>query len=311
MNCAKTRRALTNYLNGTLDTKIEPAIELHLKECRKCNQHLEELRDVESHLQSLSPISASEDFLEKLSERLQVEMQSPTTRKRKNFIPISMIGVAASIVIFIYVLHHQPAGTNNIPLIAEKKVESDEKFLSETPVITNHSQEEATEPIKFNPIDSSDPEKEIQDKKDKPIELALFIDCEFRLSEYASNDKNENIHFTKIVTTPDQVEYQYDSTGKQETKFLNPLEYLSEIYENFQTITNDNNGTILSFESTPPPYAIIEVPIDNLEQLILELEKIGAVKKILPPDSSSITPLMLDRNKDTLVTLRVIFDITK
>ena len=311
MNCDNIRRKLTNYLNGTLDAKTEETIEIHLKDCERCNQHLEELRNVDGHLRSLSTISASEDFLEKFSERLQVEMQSATIKKKNFFIPVSMIGVAASILIFIYIFYHQSVNTHNIPLTAETKFESVEESTQETPVIAKHSLEEVTKPVNSHPIASDGAEKGIQDKNDNPVELALFIDCELHLPESANNDKNQDIHFTKIVTTPSQVEYKYDPTGNQETKLLNPLEYLSEIYENFRSITNDNNATILSFESTPPPYAIVEVPIDNLEQLIIELEKIGVVKKILPPDLPSLTSLMIDKNKDTMITLRVIFDITK
>ncbi|UCF82840.1 MAG: zf-HC2 domain-containing protein [Desulfobacteraceae bacterium] len=71
MECAKAKDLFSEYIDGTLDAQTKANINEHLLTCPLCKDELLSMKELVKELRSLESLKASDDFLEKLHERLE------------------------------------------------------------------------------------------------------------------------------------------------------------------------------------------------------------------------------------------------
>ena len=71
MECAKAKDLLSEYIDGTLDAQTKAHIDEHLLACPLCKEELLSMKKLVKGLGSLESFRTSDDFLEKLHERLE------------------------------------------------------------------------------------------------------------------------------------------------------------------------------------------------------------------------------------------------
>jgi len=105
MDCAAILELLSEYIDGTLDSKAKEAIEKHIAVCENCKQELASLRAVVEELSSLDQVKPPADFLEKIHERMEPRS---TFNKilRKLFVPYGIkipleLAAAATVAILV------------------------------------------------------------------------------------------------------------------------------------------------------------------------------------------------------------------
>jgi hypothetical protein len=73
MKCREAKKHLGSYVDGTLDKSFENPLKEHLKTCKGCSIEVLELKKYFKAVGSLNEISAPDNFLEKVHERLESE----------------------------------------------------------------------------------------------------------------------------------------------------------------------------------------------------------------------------------------------
>jgi hypothetical protein len=71
MECADIRERLSEYIDGILDSETEARVEEHLGACERCREEFSSLEAVVNELSALESVSAPDDFLEKLHQRIE------------------------------------------------------------------------------------------------------------------------------------------------------------------------------------------------------------------------------------------------
>lgn len=105
MECAAILELLSEYIDGTLDSKAKEAVEKHISTCENCKQELSSLSSVVKELGSLDQVKAPADFLEKIHERMELRF-SIDRLIRKLFVPFHIkipleLAAAATVAILV------------------------------------------------------------------------------------------------------------------------------------------------------------------------------------------------------------------
>lgn len=105
MECAAIQELLSEYIDGTLDSKAKEAVEKHISTCENCNQELASLSAVVEELGSLDQVKAPADFLEKIHERM-APRSGFNKILRKLFVPYGIkipleLAAAATVAILV------------------------------------------------------------------------------------------------------------------------------------------------------------------------------------------------------------------
>ena len=105
MECAAIIELLSEYIDGTLDSKAKEAVEKHILTCKNCKQELSSLSAIAKELGSLDHVKPPADFLEKIHERM--EPRSGFNKiLRKLFVPYGIkipleLSAAATVAILV------------------------------------------------------------------------------------------------------------------------------------------------------------------------------------------------------------------
>ena len=112
MDCAKIDELLSEYIDGTLDSKTVQMVEKHISVCMDCKETLASLRAMVEELNALEPMKAPADFLEKIHQR--IEPRSDFNRLFKKLfvpfkikIPLQLAAAATASILVVMVLNLQ------------------------------------------------------------------------------------------------------------------------------------------------------------------------------------------------------------
>ena len=105
MECAAIIELLSEYIDGTLDSKAKEAVEKHILTCKNCKQELSSLSAIAKELGSLDQVKPPADFLEKIHERMEPRFDFNKT-VRKLFVPFHIkipleLAAAATVAILV------------------------------------------------------------------------------------------------------------------------------------------------------------------------------------------------------------------
>jgi hypothetical protein len=105
MHCAAIIELLSEYIDGTLDSKPKEAVEKHILTCKNCKQELSSLSAIAEELGSLDHIKPPADFLEKIHERMEPRFGFNKI-VRKLFVPFRIkipleLAAAATVAILV------------------------------------------------------------------------------------------------------------------------------------------------------------------------------------------------------------------
>ena len=100
MTCAAFDEALPDYLEGTLDGSLRPAVEGHLRECVRCTGLARDLRNIEAQAGKLPDLVPSRDLWQGIETRIAAPVIPLATRPERppRFAP-TWIGIAAAALI--------------------------------------------------------------------------------------------------------------------------------------------------------------------------------------------------------------------
>jgi hypothetical protein len=126
MDCTVIQALLSEYIDGTLDSKATKTVEEHIATCEDCKETFASLSAMVQELNELEPVKAPEDFLEKIHQRMK--MRSDFSRIfRKLFvpfkikIPLQLAAAATASILIVTVLSLQKSEYQKIqPLKASK-----------------------------------------------------------------------------------------------------------------------------------------------------------------------------------------------
>jgi hypothetical protein len=100
MTCAAFDEALPDYLEGTLDESLRPAVEGHLRECVRCTGLVRDLRNIEAEATKLPDLAPSRDLWQGIETRIAAPVIPLATRpERTRRIAPAWMGIAAAALI--------------------------------------------------------------------------------------------------------------------------------------------------------------------------------------------------------------------
>jgi hypothetical protein len=112
MDCKKTQRYLSEYIDAVLDEPARMAVEIHLSQCSDCRAELASLKAVVEELKSIQPIMAPDNFLADLHTRM--EQTSPLKKLlQMMFVPFRIkipleLATATVLAVFIFFIVQAP-----------------------------------------------------------------------------------------------------------------------------------------------------------------------------------------------------------
>jgi hypothetical protein len=106
MDCAKIKSLLSEYADGVLDPQNSDMVQKHLLDCQPCSQELAELKALIKELNGLPKVKASDDFLQKVHERIDRRDEFEGIMRKlfspaKIKLPAEIAGVLVTAVIVI------------------------------------------------------------------------------------------------------------------------------------------------------------------------------------------------------------------
>ena len=126
MDCTGIQELLSEYIDGTLDSKATKTVEEHIATCEDCKETFASLSTMVQELNELEPVKAPEDFLEKIHQRMKMRSDfSQIFRKLfvpfKIKIPLQLAAAATASILIVMVLSLQKSEYQKIqPLKASK-----------------------------------------------------------------------------------------------------------------------------------------------------------------------------------------------
>ena len=100
MTCAAFDEALPDYLEGTLNESLRPAVEGHLRECVRCTGLVRDLRGIEAEAAKLPDLVPSRDLWQGIETRIAAPVIPLATRpERARRIAPTWMGIAAAALI--------------------------------------------------------------------------------------------------------------------------------------------------------------------------------------------------------------------
>ena len=192
MECAGIREYLSEYVDGTLDPQNRALVEEHLSTCEHCREELSSLRAVIEELGSLEPLSAPENFLRSIHER--IENRSAFSRvKRLLFFPARIkiplqLATAAVTALLVFTVFNAMQPAKQFP---GKPSVSDQERVAQQP---------ASEPMELASIEKGMKSRSEAGSRLAPgteaereaLQLALWIDAEpFHLDHAADESVKE------------------------------------------------------------------------------------------------------------------------
>ncbi len=137
MDCAGIDELLSEYIDGTLDSKTVQMVEKHISVCVDCKEKLASLRAMVEELNALEPMKAPADFLEKIHQRMEPRSDFSRLFKKlfvpfKIKIPLQLAAAATASILVVMVLNLQKSEYQKTqPLKASKSERFAEKSKSD------------------------------------------------------------------------------------------------------------------------------------------------------------------------------------
>lgn len=146
MDCKKTQRYLSEYIDAVLDESVRMAVEIHLSQCPACRAELASLKAVVEELKAIQPAMAPDNFLTDLHTRME---QTSFLKKlfQMMFVPFRIkipleLAAATVLAVFIFFIVRTPDIKKEWDLTAHR----DEHLKAEKTARTDSSVEEISRP---------------------------------------------------------------------------------------------------------------------------------------------------------------------
>ena len=298
MECAKAKDLLSEYIDGTLDVQTKAHIDKHLLACPLCKEELLSLKELVKELGSLESFKASDDFLEKLHERLE-----PRFSFRKIvqilFIPGRIkiplefaTATAMAILVFSIIYIQQPEKiTPEVPL-SSRHAKITEKTSTDLTSPTVKEEAYISKPI----VEKATAQPPAEERK--IIELALVIEKEGSGKAYAPSEA-ERPRMARPAAAP-RAEIKTDTLKKdkeiaglaiEERSVLeeDPLSSFSRLHDTLTKVKERIrlvDGKILIVEYEPhtdrPQSILAEIPAKNYTSFCYELKRLAILPNTPP-----------------------------
>ena len=126
MDCAGIDELLSEYIDGTLDSKTVQMVEKHISVCVDCKETLASLRAMVEELNALEPMKAPADFLEKIHQRMEPRSDFSRLFKKlfvpfKIKIPLQLAAAATASILVVMVLNLQKSEYQKTPPLKASK----------------------------------------------------------------------------------------------------------------------------------------------------------------------------------------------
>ena len=120
MDCAGIDELLSEYIDGTLDSKTVQMVEKHISVCVDCKETLASLRAMVEELNALEPMKAPSDFLENIHQRMEPRSDFNRIFKKlfvpfKIKIPLQLAAAATASILVVMVLNLQKSEYQKMP----------------------------------------------------------------------------------------------------------------------------------------------------------------------------------------------------
>src|SRR3954470_15075308 len=101
MTCAEFDAALPDYLEGTLNDRLRPAVQKHLRECVRCTSLVRDLEKIQREASALPDLVPSNDLWQGIEARIAAPVISLASRpeRQRRFAPAWMGVAAAALVV--------------------------------------------------------------------------------------------------------------------------------------------------------------------------------------------------------------------
>lgn len=131
MRCAKVRRLLFDYLDGSLDGKTSETLQTHLKSCDGCTRALEEYRTYREKMAMLKDTHAPDGFLAGVKGRIRTFDEKDTAKEPTRIftpgfkLPLELAGALAVVLIAVMIFQHIEPGKKRpaLPVAPETRTE--------------------------------------------------------------------------------------------------------------------------------------------------------------------------------------------
>jgi len=152
MECGKIQENLSGYLDDILDAQTRNLVEDHIAVCTECRDIYESMKEMVTEIEALEPVSAPDDFLKKVHERIEERRGFPGPREVLSTlfrvrIPLQFAtAVAMGILLFFIIDTQEPVKEIGGRYMETVQVENEkvyEKIKTET---------EVKEPVKKAPL---------------------------------------------------------------------------------------------------------------------------------------------------------------
>lgn len=288
--CTHTRRLLSDYIDGVLDTAKTTAVSEHLHVCRDCAREHEALKSLIMEMGNIRSVKAPEDFIERLHKRINKASILDRIRESLSFtqirIPVEMAAFATTVLLVLFFFYLFPSVEKDIvPKPGNRGVE----------FAMDHEDSQVRPPVNQDqtgqPADIPSPAPRIEERQ-IPVRLALSLTTRQETVQIPSQSvsygnsiagdmsddpylwQTEKENDTKeIIITPDEVNLKIDEIIK---------------FVEARVISRENNT-----ENGYPSSLTLSIPGVNYRRFIARLDNLGALETPAPalqdvPDNASV-----------------------
>jgi predicted anti-sigma-YlaC factor YlaD len=96
-SCYNLRKYLSDYLENKLEPELQAKVEFHLQSCPECKRSVENLKLLQKQLSKLRKHQCSQDFTQKLHQRIQAPQPSFSLH-----VPLRRFSYAFGIVLIVF-----------------------------------------------------------------------------------------------------------------------------------------------------------------------------------------------------------------
>lgn len=289
--CTHTRRLLSDYIDGVLDTAKATAVSEHLHDCRDCAQEHEALKSLIQEMGNIRPIKAPDDFLEGLHKRINQASILDRVREALSFtqirIPAELAAFATTALLVLFFFYFFPSVEKDIiPKPGDRGIEF-AMDREDTPVRPPGNQDQTG-----HPMDSPSPAPLIEEQH-IPIRLALSLTTRQETVQIPS----QSVSYGNSIVGGDMSDdpYSWQTEKENDTKeiIITPDEVNLKIDEiikfvEARVISRENN-----MDNGYPSSLTLSIPGVNYRRFIARLDSLGALETPAPalqdvPDNASV-----------------------
>ncbi|MFH1783575.1 MAG: zf-HC2 domain-containing protein [bacterium] len=311
MDCKAAQKLLSSYMDKKVSEKEKDLLELHLRECKTCQEFFEEFKKTISMVESLGEMEVPTDFIE------EIEREIKNVPRRKSFaerplwfrMPVEALGtVLAVVIIFVlgslFIRGKAPA-PGDVSLQKDDKISSrwmpDErvralpggaKNLSSTPeqadelygVVNKIREAYSDMGVSFSEEEADKKQME----REKKAEEKAIVDSFKQPTPPSSWSKTKEApakragKVTAFQQEPSEIMRRYNITMKVDDLSGGMNELIQQVHSHGGKFITSPETAALAAKTTGKNLMLFNIPKDDYYKFIWNIEKVGSIEKIVP-----------------------------